>query len=256
MMSTRAPSLPIRVTTAADAAREIAGEIVELLEARRRAGRTAVLGLPTGRTPLGVYDELVARRADLSSAVTFNLDEFLGLPPEHPRSFRRYMRERLFARLERPPRAAHVPASDLAPQHVEAHCREYERAIAEAGGVDLQLLGIGRNGHIGFNEPGAARESLTRRVDLAATTREDAAGEFGGLERVPREAITMGVATILGARRIRVLAFGEAKREIVQRLLEGPVGSTLPASFLRGHPDVRLYADAAALGELARASWR
>lgn len=251
-MSTATPTLPLVVCTATEAAREVAQELAELIRERRAAGRMAVLCLPTGRTPLGVYDELARLHRDegldFSNVTTFNLDEFQGLAPEHPQSFRRYMRERFFARVGLDPARCWLPLSDVAPSQVEAHCREYEREIADAGGLDYALLGIGRNGHIGFNEPGSPLDSRTREVRLHETTRADAAKAFGGLEHVPQRAITMGVATILGARRLRVLAFGADKRDIVRRTLEGAPGPDVPATFLRGHPDVRLFADDAALG--------
>ncbi len=250
MMSTRETSLPIVTTSAAEAAHSVATEIAELIRARRRGGRAAVLGLPTGRTPLAVYAALVELHRhsalDFSNVVTFNLDEYLGLAPQHPQTFRRYMREHLFDAVGLDPANAWIPASDVAPAQVEAHCREYESAILAAGGIDLMLLGIGRNGHIGFNEPGSARDSRTREVRLAESTREDCRAHFGGAAHVPERAITMGVATILAARRIRVLAFGAAKREIVRRTLDEATGPALPATYLRGHADVKLFVDAEA----------
>ncbi len=251
-MSNAVLSLPLTLCSPLQAAREVAQEIADLIRERRAGGRMAVLCLPTGRTPLGVYEELVRMHRDegldFANVTTFNLDEFLGLAPEHPQSFRRYMRERFFAHVGLTPAQTWIPFGDVAPAQIEAHCREYEREIADAGGLDYALLGIGRNGHIGFNEPGATRESRTREVRLHEVTRADAAKAFGGLEFVPERAITMGVATILEARRIRVLAFGADKREIVRRTLEAPVGPQAPSTYLRGHADVRLFADEAALG--------
>ncbi len=251
-MSKAVLTLPLTLCSPIQAAREVAQEIADLIRERRASGRMAVLCLPTGRTPLGVYDELVRMHRDegldFANVTTFNLDEFLGLAPEHPQSFRRYMRERLFAHVGLAPTQTWIPAGDVARAQVEAHCREYERAIADFGGLDYALLGIGRNGHIGFNEPGAERESRTREVRLHEVTRADAAQAFGGLQAVPERAITMGVATILEARRIRVLAFGADKREVVRRTLEAPVDPQTPSTFLRGHPDVRLFVDEAALG--------
>lgn len=242
------PAIQVVRTTALAAAREVAREIATLIDERQRAGRVAVLGLATGNTPLATYDELArlhqGEGVSFAKLVTFNLDEYLDLAPEHACSFRRYMRERLFERIDLDLANAWLPASDVAPSQQAAHCRDYERAIAEAGGIDLQILGIGRNGHIGFNEPGSTRDSRTRVVQLEAVTREDAAAAFGGLERVPERAITMGVATILEARRIRVLAFGAHKREVVRRTLESPIGPALPATFLREHADCVLYTDA------------
>jgi len=255
-MSTDAPAIPIVVCSPAEAARAVASEIAALIRERREAGRLAVLCLPTGSTPLGVYDELARmhrdERLDFSNVATFNLDEYLGLPPSHPQCFRTYMRERFFARVGMKPAETWIPSSDVAPAQVEAHCRAYERAIADVGGIDLALLGVGLNGHIGFNEPGSAADSRTREVRLHETTRRAAAAAFGALERTPERAITVGVGTILDARRIRVLVFGAAKREALGRMLDGPIHSDLPASFLRNHTDVRLFVDAAAYGHETR----
>ena len=250
MTSVNAASLPVVVTSAAEGSRTVAEEIARLIRERRSQGRAVVLGLATGRTPLGIYDELARMHAeeglDFSNVTTFNLDEFLDLAPDHAQCFRRYMQERFFECVGIDAARAWLPRSDVALEQIDAHCRDYEARIASAGGIDLQVLGIGRNGHIGFNEPGSPRGSRTRRVELDSATREDAAAQFGGIARVPRRAITMGVATIVEARRVRVLAFGEGKREVVRRALEDPIGPAMPATYLRGHPDVRLYVDRAA----------
>jgi glucosamine-6-phosphate deaminase len=247
-------SLPTFVVdTRLHAERAVADEIVSLL----RAKPSAVLGLATGNSPIGVYRELCVAAAggsvSFARTTTFNLDEYLDLDARHACSFRRWMEERFFAHVK--PLATHFPevgGVDTPPTAVGA---EYERAIRASGGIDLQLLGIGCNGHIGFNEPGARRETLTRVVDLHPLTRELAAPAFGGIERVPRRAITMGVGTILDARRIRVLAFGAEKAEIVKRALQGEVSPDCPASFLREHGDVKLFVDreaASALEAFAR----
>jgi glucosamine-6-phosphate deaminase len=152
------------------------------------------------------------------------------------------MEEQLFARVDLAPANTHVPRTDCAGDP-EAEVRRYARQLEAAGGIDLQVLGIGRNGHIGFNEPGSARESRTRVVELAQETRAAAAANFGGLANVPERAITLGVADILDARAIRVLAFGKGKAEIVRRMLQEPIGPDCPASFLRGHRDLRLLLD-------------
>jgi glucosamine-6-phosphate deaminase len=236
------------VDTRLDAERAVADEIVSLL----REKPAAVLGLATGNSPIGVYRELCAA-ADLgvvsfARTTTFNLDEYLGLEAGHERSFRRWMEERFFAHVK--PLATHVPEIREASRTPAAVGADYERAIRASGGIDLQLLGIGRNGHIGFNEPGASRESRTRVVDLHPLTRRLAAPAFGGLEHVPHTAITMGVATILDARRIRVLAFGADKAEIVKRTLQGEVSPECPATFLREHRDVKLFVDREAASAL------
>jgi len=231
---------------------EVAGEIAALIGARAAEGRRTVLGLPTGGTPVGVYRELVRRHREeglsFRHVVTFDLDEFCGLAPDHPASFARSMREQLFQHVDLAPGHVHFP--DGRATDVERHCREYEAAIAAAGGIDLQLLGLGRNGHIAFNEPGASSDCRTRRVALDPSTLEDARAAFEGLGPVPTHALTMGVGTILEARRIRVLAFGAPKAPAVARALEGPVGPQTPASFLRAHPDVAFWIDRPAASRL------
>lgn len=230
------------------AERAVAAEIAALV--RRRPD--AVLGLATGNTPTGVYAELVRLHRedglDLSRVRTFNLDEYCGIAPRDPRTFRAWMEQVFFgpagialANTHFPDGVEHGRALHLEelPRHVEA----FERAIQAVGGIDLQLLGIGRNGHVGFNEPGSTRASRTRRVELHAWTREDAAKSFGGLEHVPTHAITMGVATILEARALRVLAFGAAKRALVARTLASEPDPAWPASYLRAHADARLVVD-------------
>lgn len=229
------------------AALAVAAEIGALV----REKPDAVLGLATGRSPRGVYAELVRMHRegglDLSRVRSFNLDEYLGLGQGEPRSLHAFMQEHLWCQVNADPERVRIPDGRVAPAQLVAHCEEYERAIEEAGGIDLQLLGIGRNGHIAFNEPGTTRGTRTRVVELDRATREDAAGEFGGASSVPPRALTVGVATILAARRIRVVAFGAAKADAVHAAIRGAIGPACPASYLRGHPDVRLYADAAAL---------
>jgi glucosamine-6-phosphate deaminase len=246
-------ALPVAVTTPLAAAREAAGEIASLIRARDREGRGVVLGVATGRTPLELYDELARLHReeglDFANVTAFALDEYLGLRPDDRRSFRSYLHERFAARVGLELARCRVPRSDLAPREVAEHCAEYERAIAALGGIDLQVAGLGRNGHVGFNEPGSPADSRTREVELAPETREAAAAAFGGLERVPHRAITVGIATLLAAKRLRVLAFGEPKREAVRAMLGAPPGAGAPAAFLRAHPDLKLFVDAAACGE-------
>jgi glucosamine-6-phosphate deaminase len=237
---------PIVVDRREKAEIALAREIVELVKERRRV----VLGLATGGTPAGVYRELArlraAERVDFGAVETFVLDEYLDLAPDHPQTFARWLRERVHAplgiALERT-RGIPIPTSGI-----EKACADYERAIRDAGGIDLQILGIGRNGHIAFNEPGSERASRTREVELHPWTREDAASAFGGLDAVPRRAITMGVATILEARKLRALAFGSRKKEIVQRTLEEPIGPAVPATFVREHRDLVFWIDREAAG--------
>ncbi|MCK6448571.1 MAG: glucosamine-6-phosphate deaminase [Planctomycetes bacterium] len=235
------------------AARIVAREIAELVRTKRASGTHAVLGLATGKTPIGVYRELVRlhREEGLSFAGvrTFNLDEYVGLEPADPRSFRAWMQREFFAHVDLDPRDAHVPNGLGDPAALETEARRYARAIADAGGIDYQLLGLGLDGHIAFNEPGSARDSRMRIVELAPSTRRAAAESFGGLEHVPTHGLSLGVADILEARSIRLLAFGGAKRAILERALSGPIGSDVPATFLREHADVRWLVDAAAAAQ-------
>lgn len=248
------PSTALRlVAHPGEAARELVDEI-EALAGECRGRRALVLGLATGNSMLAFYDEWVARiaagRIDPAGCTAFHLDEYAGLAEDDPRGFRRWMEQRLYDRVPWPRDRRHFPAVADDPADAARLAREYEQRIVDAGGIDLQLLGIGRNGHIGFNEPGSAASSRTRRVELAPSTREDAAKSFGSLASVPRFATTVGVATILAARRIRLLAFGAAKAGALSRALRSTVSAQCPASFLREHQDLRVFADHAAAGEL------
>jgi glucosamine-6-phosphate deaminase len=237
------PPLDVVVLPPHEAAEVIVDEIATLAREACAGARALVVGLATGKTPIPIYEAWVRRarsNADLRCFVGFNLDEYLGLDAEDPRSCAGYLETHLGGPLGLDAGQIRVPDW----RDPEA----FERAIDDAGGIDLQILGIGRNGHIGFNEPGSARASRTRTVDLAATTREDAAAGFGALERVPRRGVTMGIATILGARRVRLFAFGAGKRGIVGALLRDSVQAALPASFVRTHADARVFVDADALG--------
>ena len=257
MTSTRNPQTPglrLAIAEREQAAAELADEIVALVNARRAAGAVCVLGLATGSTPRGLYARLrsAARegRVDFAGVTTVNLDEFLGLPPDDPRSFRSEMQRELFDDLGLPPERTWFPPLGDDPARLERDCARFEVRLRELGGIDLQVLGVGRNGHLGFNEPGSARDSRTRAVELDSVTRADAVARFGGPTAVPRRAVTLGLATILEARALRVAAFGAAKAEVLARALEGPVGPQLPASFLREHGNCRLWLDAAASARL------
>ena len=243
-------------TSAAAASRAVAARIAELIRARAAAGEPCVLGLATGSTPVGVYEELARmhREEGLSFAGvhTFNLDEYWPMDPRELQSYVRFMREHLFDRVDLPPGQWHVPDGTLAREEVAAHCAEYEAAIAALGGIDLQLLGIGRTGHIGFNEPGSGPTTRTRLVTLDHVTITDAASDFFGEENVPRKAITMGVGTILDARELVLMAWGEGKAPIVREAVEGPLTDALPATYLREHPDATVYLDEASSARLTR----
>jgi glucosamine-6-phosphate deaminase len=213
-----------------------------------------VLGLPTGRTPIALYDELASLhaqgRVDFSRATTFNLDEFVGVPPSHPGSYRSFMETHLFGRVNIQPSRVNFLHGDAA--DLEAECDRYERAIAEAGGIDLQVLGIGTNGHIGFNEPARELQSRTHRVVLKPETRRSNAALFGGdVNAVPREALSMGMATILQVRGVVLLATGASKAACVERVINGPLTTELPATFLQLHPAVSVMLDRAAAARLS-----
>ena len=217
-----------------------------------RSKPDVVLGLATGGTPVGCYQELVRMHReeglDFSGVTTFNLDEYVGLPPTHEQSYHYYMDVNLFNHVNIRRENVHIP--DGLAEDLERHCREYEEMIKKAGGIDLQLLGIGRNGHIGFNEPGSPFDSRTRVVKLAETTRRDNARFFKSLDEVPTHAITMGLATIMEARKIILLASGEAKADAVAKSVEGPKTVMVPASILQDHPDCTFIIDREAASKL------
>lgn len=227
----------------------------ELVANTIRGRPHAVLGLATGGTMLPLYAELVrqhrAGQLSLAHVTSFNLDEYVGLAPDHPGSFHRFMAEALVDPTDLRPEAVHLPRCD-APDP-EREVRAYEAQIAAAGGIDLQLLGIGTNGHIGFNEPGSALDSRTRVVPLAAETRAANRRWFDSDAAVPRQATTMGVATILAARACLLLATGAAKASAVAAMVEGPVGPDCPASALQLAPNVTVVLDRAAAAGLRRA---
>jgi glucosamine-6-phosphate deaminase len=236
--------------------RLVACRVADLIRARGRAGRRTVLGLATGSTPIGVYRELIRmhREEGLSFAqvVTFNLDEYYPMDPGSVHSYYRFMWENLFSQLDIASENVHIPRGDVRREQVGEECRRYEEAIRAAGGIDLQLLGIGRTGHIGFNEPGSGIESRTRLITLDLVTRKDAAADFFGEDNVPREAVTMGVGTILEAREIVIIATGEHKAHIVRRAVEGDVDHEVAATFLQRHAATTFYLDTAAGARLTR----
>ena len=214
----------------------------------------AVIGLATGSTPLGVYEELGRMHSedglDFSGVKTFNLDEYLGLDPDHPESYHFFMNKNFFSKVNVRPENIAIP--DGMTKHVGQFCVSYEKRIRDAGGVDLQLLGIGRDGHIGFNEPGSSLASRTRLKTLTKETIEDNARYFAKGEEVPHFAITMGVGTILEAKKLLMLASGEGKAEAVRNAIEGPVSASVTASALQLHPNVIVIADRLAASQLKR----
>ncbi|MBN9523098.1 glucosamine-6-phosphate deaminase, partial [bacterium] len=244
----------LRFPTAGAASVYVAREVDKLVRARNAAGKPTVLGLATGSTPVGLYRELIRLHKeeglDLSRVVTFNLDEYFPMPKEDAHSYFRWMHETLFNHVNIPWGNIHIPDGTLEPEDVDRFCADYERKIRAAGGIDVQVLGIGRTGHIGFNEPGSPRNSRTRMVTLDGITRRDAAPGFFGEENVPAQAITMGVASILDARRTFLMAFGEHKAAVVHKALEQPPTEAISASFLQEHPDATVVLDDAAAADL------
>ena len=237
-------------------ARQAARQVRTLIEAKSASGDVAVLGLPTGSTPIGVYQELVRMHReeglDFSNVVTFNIDEYVPMKPDSLQSYHRFMRENFFDHVNVPEANVHIPRGDLLEAEIEGHAAEYERLIQRAGGIDLLLLGIGRSGHIGFNEPGSTPDDRTRLIVLDEITRKDAASDFFEEKYVPREAITMGVGTILDAREIILIATGEHKAPIVRQAVEEKPNQQVSATYLQYHSNASFYVDRAAASELTR----
>ncbi len=234
----------------------LADRIVDVIRRETAYKDRCVLGLATGSTPIGIYRELIRRfeagEIDFSRVVTFNLDEYYPMSPDSIHSYRRYMMENLFDHVDIDPENIHIPDGSVRREELNESCRAYEDAIKLAGGIDFQILGIGRSGHIGFNEPGSPPDSRTRLITLDTITRRDAAADFFGEDNVPLEAITMGIATILEAREIALIATGEHKAPIVQRSVEGPVHNDVTATYLQRHRDAIVYLDLPAAGRLTR----
>lgn len=242
--------------TSVQASRHVALMIESLIRQNNSADRPTVLGLPTGSTPVGLYRELIRLHTeaglDFSRVITFNLDEYYPMPPDDPHSYRRWMQETFFDHVNIPPKNIHIPDGTLPKDQIEEFCAQYEQKIRRVGGLDLQILGIGRTGHVGFNEPGSTRHSRTRLVTLDPVTRRDASGGFFGEENVPQQALTMGVGTILDARKIVIMAFGEHKAAIVRKAVEEPMTDAIAASFLQNHPDATFILDEAAAADLTQ----
>ncbi len=250
--NTRIPTLVF--ATSGEASRHAALIVERVIREHNSAGRHTVLGLATGSTPVGLYRELIRlhREADLdlSKVITFNLDEYFPMPGDDPHSYRRWMFETFFNHVNIRKENIHIPDGSISVEEVDDYCAEYELSIQKAGGIDIQILGIGRTGHIGFNEPGSRKTSQTRLVTLDSVTRRDAGAGFFGEENVPHRALTMGVGTILEARKIIIMAFGEHKAPIVAKTLEYEQTESVTASFLQGHRDTTFLLDEAAGAEL------
>ena len=244
----------ITVASESIGARLVAEEIAQSI--RNCTNRPFVLGLATGSSPIGVYQHLVQmhREEGLSfkNVITFNLDEYVPIAPDDHQSYYHFMHEHLFDHIDIAADQIHIPKGDLPQDEVRAYCQAYEDKIAALGGLDFQLLGIGRTGHIGFNEPGSHRNSATRLISLDPVTRADAAKDFNGLDKVPTKAITMGINTILNAKRIILLAWGQHKAPIVARTIEGTVSESIPATFLQEHTNTTCLLDNESTAQLTR----
>ncbi len=235
----------------------ICEEAVGLIYQKWKAKNDLVLGLATGRSPRGVYSRLIdlhkKGEMDFGKVVTFNLDEYVGLRKNHPQSFARYMEEHLFRHVNIARKNIHKLTGR--PGDIESHCRDYEEKIKAAGGIDIQILGIGRNGHIGFNEPGSSLASRTRIKTLTQSTIETNAPLFKSRDEVPRYALTMGIGTILDARMLILLASGREKGEAIAKTVEGPVTASVPGSALQLHRTAKVIIDHEAAGLLQRKSY-
>lgn len=234
----------------------VANEIADLIKERQKVNKNVVLGLATGSTPTKVYDFLVKFHKEdglsFKNVITFNLDEYFPMEPNSIHSYVRFMNEHLFDHVDIQKKNIHIPDGTLDKNAVDDFCKEYEKKIEAAGGIDIQILGIGRTGHVGFNEPGSLMTSKTRMIRLDRVTRLDAASDFFGLENVPSRAITMGVGTIMAARRIILMAWGEAKADIIYQAVEGNIRESVPATFLQHHANCDFILDDAAASDLTR----
>jgi glucosamine-6-phosphate deaminase len=254
---TRYEKLPVNVyPNQKEASKRVAQRIAGLIKNKQETGKPAVLGLATGVTPVGVYQELVRlhREEGLSfkNVITFNLDEYYPMQPDSAQSYVTFMNENLFNHIDIDKNNVHIPDGTLDKDAVAAFCMDYERQIEDLGGLDLQILGIGRTGHIGFNEPGSAPNSGTRMVTLDDLTRSDASRDFGGKEKVPTKAITMGIGTIFKAREIILMAWSQRKAAIIKKAVEGEISGEVPATYLQLSDHVEFVLDEGAASDLTR----
>jgi glucosamine-6-phosphate deaminase len=233
---------------------KVAKEIAELIKEKQLQNKPCVLGLATGSSPIKIYKELVRMHNEeglsFENVITFNLDEYCGLENDNIQSYHYFMNDHLFKHIDVLKENINIPKGLLEDEELVQHCVAYENKITACGGLDLQLLGIGRTGHIGFNEPGSPMDSVTRRVLLNQITLDDAAPAFNGIENVPTTAVTMGVHTVLKAKRIVLLAWGIAKAAIVNEAINGEVTTQIPATFLQNHQHTTFILDEAAASNL------
>ena len=239
-----------------EASIKVAQEIADLIRKKQASNKTCVLGLATGSSPIKVYEELVRMHNEeglsFANVITFNLDEYLPMERENRQSYHFFMHEHLFNHIDIPEENVNVPDGTVSGESVIQYCLAYEKKIKNSGGLDFQLLGIGRTGHIGFNEPGSHYNSGTRVITLDHITRVDAAPAFLGIENVPRKAITMGIATVLSAKRIVLLGWGQNKADIIKKTVEGDISSHVPATYLQQHNNCTFVLDTGAGSELTR----
>lgn len=255
----RLEKVPVQIfEKPAAAVKAVADEIAGLIRSKAAKGEKCILGLATGSSPIKLYQELVRMHQQeglsFKNVISFNLDEYMPMPKESVHSYHYFMHHHLFNHIDIDPKNVHIPDGTLKIEEVDKSCREYDEQIEALGGVDIQILGIGRTGHIGFNEPGSPVTSRTRMVFLDSLTMKDASGEFGGIENVPTKAITMGVGTIMKARKIILMAWGEAKASIIRSTVEGTISDSVPATFLQMHPNVQFVIDESAAEGLTRAN--
>jgi len=236
--------------------KHIAQLISFAIRANQKKGEKIVLGLATGSSPIHIYKELIRmhreEKLSFSNVITFNLDEYYPMNPTEIQSYHKFMHEYLFDHIDIPSENINIPDGTVPMSEIAEYCKQYERKIKLFGGIDIQLLGIGRTGHIGFNEPGSEEDTETRLVRLDNITRNDASNDFNGLEKVPYKAITMGVQSILAAKEVFIFAWGQHKAPIVKRAIEGPISNLVSATFLQKHPNVKFYMDTAAAASLTR----
>ena len=249
--------IPIKIWDSADdGAINIARYIALRIKQKQQDNEHIVLGLATGSSPIKVYNELVRMHKEeglsFYNVITFNLDEYYPMKPDSEQSYVKFMKEYLFNHVDIKPENIYIPNGDIPIEYVEAYCQEYDKKIEFFGGIDIQILGIGRTGHIGFNEPGSWISSKTRLVKLDHLTRRDAIKDFGKEEDVPYRAITMGISTIMKAKQIFLMAWGSHKSEISQKAIEGDITEMIPATFLQSHPNVKYYLDHAAASDLTK----
>ena len=256
-MLTKYEKIPTYIfSESSEATIAVAAEIAELIKEKNKEGKKCVLGLCTGSTQIGIYAELVRLHKEeglsFANVITFNIDEYYSISPNDFQSYNQYMRNHLFNHIDIKPENIHIPDGTIVLETVHDYCRDYEKTIADAGGIDLMILGIGRTGHIGFNEPGSGRNTRTRIITLDTETRQEDANQFQGISNVPRRAITIGIDTILNARKIILSAFGEYKAKVVQKAIEEELDSSTPASCIQLHPNAKFILDSSASAQLIR----